>query len=1006
MKRWVSVILFLALAPNLATARRGEKPMPTIDIRNPIGPTDGTLSPEARFALAAANTTLLATFSFDIGATCSSQAWTVVDGTAQVAEFWHTDDFVGANINPGDSLAALAGSKSLWCGLRAGTSGLACAYVSLPGYGNNWDQLWQTKGCIPVSGTLDVSFLLEMDSEEYYDSVFLQYTTDCDANVRDWGWDATLDVWDGLRGPLLAGGSYPVNADSVRVRLRFRSDMWGSDEDNYYDSHAGPAIIDNLTVEGLPLETFEDEPVGATDSNDWEANTYPGYGESFMALFRGSSLQQQDPCAKNLSCMWSAINGSTETYACAGFPQQRTVPERNSDGQFIHAEIWSPSIPLAGDGSVVNVQFSVYRDLSIDALVFYSWDVRSIDATGCAGPWRSRGYLYGGNQRDWFVGTFPVGDLLDFSAAAIQVRLAVVDACEHWCDYLGSGQCHSHAPLYDNVRIYRVGISGPVWNIRDADLFQDTFPSDGTDTGIGRADAALNIAPWNTPTILPGDSVRIIVADPITATAANPSGLADDAVLGDKQVYLWVHVLDDGVPSPTKTGGALTDSPNYPFKDMQIAFGKTWTRMRCKSFGLPVQTFPGFRFIVDLNDNLFEAGDVVEFFFSATNASGETSYCSGPSLTFVQSNVELAAEVASEFSILPINGGKASNILYIDGMDGRGAQIYWDTAFEQLGAIADRYDVRAPTSNVANRPGSRVTNVAAQINANYRSILWDTGDLFQTLGDGLGANDKSPDYALLNSFLSAVGATRGVYLCGDDYPHMLNAATTSSAVLFKTTFITYSLVNGNHQPFYGLSPRAVGVSGGALSGDTFVIHGGCPLINDFDVMTPTGSSVKQLAYNVDANNAAVVSKVTAYSRVIISGFSFAYIRDDEEDGVMDRADHLHDILTYLGGSPSPPTDAPTIAFSNALEQNYPNPFNPQTSIAFSLKKRGHVRIDVYDVTGALVRTLVDETRAEGSYSDVRWDGHDRNGGRVASGVYFYKLVTDGFQQTRKMVLLK
>jgi hypothetical protein len=53
-----------------------------------------------------------------------------------------------------------------------------------------------------------------------------------------------------------------------------------------------------------------------------------------------------------------------------------------------------------------------------------------------------------------------------------------------------------------------------------------------------------------------------------------------------------------------------------------------------------------------------------------------------------------------------------------------------------------------------------------------------------------------------------------------------------------------------------------------------------------------------------------------------------------------------------------------------------------------------------------VKTLLNESRAAGSYTDVRWDGRDARSQTVASGVYFYKLVTDGFSQTRKMVLLK
>jgi len=106
----------------------------------------------------------------------------------------------------------------------------------------------------------------------------------------------------------------------------------------------------------------------------------------------------------------------------------------------------------------------------------------------------------------------------------------------------------------------------------------------------------------------------------------------------------------------------------------------------------------------------------------------------------------------------------------------------------------------------------------------------------------------------------------------------------------------------------------------------------------------------------------------------------------------------------LGDTVGPATGVePT--FQNALLQNYPNPFNPVTTIAFSIRTRGHVGLNVYDVGGRLVRTLANETRAAGAYR-VKWDGHDNTGSPVASGVYFYRLIAGSFSQTKKMVLLK
>ncbi len=89
----------------------------------------------------------------------------------------------------------------------------------------------------------------------------------------------------------------------------------------------------------------------------------------------------------------------------------------------------------------------------------------------------------------------------------------------------------------------------------------------------------------------------------------------------------------------------------------------------------------------------------------------------------------------------------------------------------------------------------------------------------------------------------------------------------------------------------------------------------------------------------------------------------------------------------------------------ALSQNYPNPFNPSTEIAFDLPTRTHVTLTVYNVLGQQVTTLVNEELAAGSYV-ADWDGRSSSGATAASGIYFYRLHSEQFSQTKKMVLLK
>ncbi len=95
---------------------------------------------------------------------------------------------------------------------------------------------------------------------------------------------------------------------------------------------------------------------------------------------------------------------------------------------------------------------------------------------------------------------------------------------------------------------------------------------------------------------------------------------------------------------------------------------------------------------------------------------------------------------------------------------------------------------------------------------------------------------------------------------------------------------------------------------------------------------------------------------------------------------------------------------------NLLLQNYPNPFNPETWIPYRLAEAGPVSLSIYDTTGTLVRTLSLGYQSAGFYQNqeraVYWDGRNALGEPVASGVYFYQLVTPSFQQTRRMLILK
>jgi len=174
-------------------------------------------------------------------------------------------------------------------------------------------------------------------------------------------------------------------------------------------------------------------------------------------------------------------------------------------------------------------------------------------------------------------------------------------------------------------------------------------------------------------------------------------------------------------------------------------------------------------------------------------------------------------------------------------------------------------------------------------------------------------------------------------------------------------------------------------------------------------------SIEEFPYpNAGTGNSAVISSqqlnsLSATATIVLSGFSYTYIRDVTTGFPPARVQHLRHILLKLGNiialpSAIDPGDGPQLA--NYLDGNYPNPFNPTTTIRFGVKTQGHVTLKVYNVAGQLVKTLVDEIRVPAEEYKARWNGDTDSGVQAATGVYFYKLVMKDFAQTKKMVLLK
>jgi hypothetical protein len=1061
--RFLVLVLVCAL-PTVVTAKDNSGRV--TDLRFVEYPQPAVNPPEiggSMYQAAAANTVALGWWQFDIPTGGPDpQGWTTHDLTPQIEKYFH----VAGSTRGCDPITPVSGTKSMWCGRWSATGDPWCGWVALPGYGNSWVQFLQST--VNVSS---VTYTIAWETEAGYDEVRVEwYNSSLGTWVHDANANGGAGMFDGTGGPFTETLSSPYG--STKVRFAFRSDGAWSDEDGSYLTAQGAAKLDNLSLDGGPAEDWEGEACGAQQSSDgaWIAAITPGYGD-YSALHHGSAIVQEDPCLRQNSWLWGFFDDPAVTnYACGGWPLQGAVPYApNENALYLDNEIWSPWIPVSGLGSQYILEFLTYRDLVLENFVFYRWAVRTRDndTGGCPTKWARNNYLGYGAQKDWYRARFDFGGSIPSGADEIQIALRASDLWGVWGG--GSGACHSHAPLFDQVRILRVETYGPMWTVRDIDLWQDNFPELG---GVGatdyaRCDMAQDILPSNKKGILPGDSLKITAADPAGLAADNTGGRTDT-----KAVYVFVKVTDRfGNAIAGKSGLSLqspdrrryssdgTNQLRYPFVSGIAPAGWDAYRLDLVVQSSGSKVTDGFcGDLMDLaagpdgppyhpmeywgaNTGIFTPGDVVHYFFGAKNTLNQWSYWhrtfDGQGEGRRTNAIAEAMASPCEWSVLPDKGrlaGGNGDILLVDDSDDRGgpAQLYFDVVFKYMGLThtVDRFDVLGPSSCVGNSLAGRVKNIQAQIIGDpteiYQKILWNCSDLSRGLmGDGGTPNggssaEKSDDFGLCYTFLNTHPGHPSWAIWGDDAVQDWSTLTGASAVSVKNTFMNHTLTNGNQSVLTGVvSPKIFPASpvppaGYLQPSESFYLSGGCPAINDFDVPGQTGSSRVSHRYN-DATSGptAALSQVTPNGAAsnawfFLGGFGFDFIRDDDVNGVPDYAHHLAEIFTWFPGlDGGRPTGIDPVAYANRLDNAYPNPFNPTTTIRYSIASAGHVSLRIYNAAGQLVRTLVDEKQAPVAEGfNVTWDGTDNHGQGVSSGVYFYKLSAKEYGETKKMVLLK
>jgi hypothetical protein len=137
-------------------------------------------------------------------------------------------------------------------------------------------------------------------------------------------------------------------------------------------------------------------------------------------------------------------------------------------------------------------------------------------------------------------------------------------------------------------------------------------------------------------------------------------------------------------------------------------------------------------------------------------------------------------------------------------------------------------------------------------------------------------------------------------------------------------------------------------------------------------------------------------------QAIFLTFPLFYLHFDDAQAL------VRQVMTDFGvPTPVKPVEPPIAQLPKVFElhQNYPNPFNPTTTIKFSLPQAADVNLEVFNILGQKVNTLLKEKMSAGTYL-VTWDGSNASGEKVSSGTYFYRLEAESYRSVKKMVLLK
>ena len=605
--------------------------------------------------------------------------------------------------------------------------------------------------------------------------------------------------------------------------------------------------------------------------------------------------------------------------------------------------------------SNVFVEFDVYRNLPLLSCFYYHLNFRTKNIGDANWSlWTDPTlFVYYGGSKDWVRQRIPLAGA--GNKDSVQVQLGLRDYSVTYCDGVSSpGGVYG---LFDNVAIGVIGTAPPSFIVRDIDLFNDTFHT----TPFFQNDN------FNSPV---GDSAVVNI----------------NASFGYKQGFMHYRT-----------------NPAAPFSPVAL------TRV---APALPT------RFFADVPAGSYAAGTTLEYYFSATDSLNNTTVYPAEAPTKVLTASVLPVKTATNPSMSCFDS--LATILFVNHFSGRETSPRIADALKALGHKFDTWEVNGPSSGAGNCLGGADPDdeqyhwppIPSGALNQYKTIIWHSGDLSSF-------TITQEDQAVIQSWIQQSGKDRNFWITGDDVGFELNGGEEFNSFLGFTCGTRYIRDIWENPPQDSLHPVVSGLNGSPTAGRFFHLNGDCPGINNFDMVTTSNQAVANgkagLLLRYPNNQGAATRYATKYvsfgtdsARAVFMGFSFNNIEEGGERLQVAKAI----VQTYFKEAPCyTPTAVATDPAGGAapvvtrLFQNAPNPFNPRTSIKFAVARKGPVEIQVFSVSGRLVRSLVRKTYEPGEYV-VQWDGTDDEGRPLASGAYFYRFQADGESDSKKLILLR